>query len=163
MLAKVVIYFIICFEVIYGVTQLQARGTEFIIRMVLLGVAVVITALSIVWSKSENRIAMSISIGVFLAGVAYFVYVIVVIQTQWAKYSTAGDIMTCYAMMAAVFLLLTAIFATLCLKNFYGGLKEHLEKHEEGGQLAPSVKNFELDTRASFEYQSVRSVRDLDS
>ncbi|RGP78697.1 upf0658 golgi apparatus membrane protein [Fusarium longipes] len=163
MLAKVVIYFIICFEVIFGITQLQGRGIQFIIRMVLLGVAVVVTTLSIVWSKSENRIGMGISIVVFLAGVAYFVYMTILIQTNFRSYAITGDIMTCYAVMAAVFQLLTAIFATLCLRNFYGGLKEHLEKHEEGGQLAPSVKNFELDTRASFEYQGVRSVRDLDS
>ncbi|KAM0293157.1 hypothetical protein HYE67_007918 [Fusarium culmorum] len=163
MLAKVVIYFIICFEIIYGVTQLRGMGTEFIIHMVILGIAVVITTMSIVWSKTENRIGMGISIGVFLAGIAYFVYMIVLIRTEWVSYVTAGDIMTCYATMATLFLLATAIFAILCLRNFFGGLKEHLEKYEEGGTLAPSVKNFELNSNVSFDYQSVRSVRDLDS
>lgn len=157
------IYFIICFEALYGVTQLRARGTEFIIRMVLLGVAVTISAMSIWFSKIENRIGMSISIGVFFAGIAYFTYNIIVIQTNWKWYSVSADIMTCYAIMADVFVLATTIFAILCLRNFYGGLKEHLEQHEERGTLAPSVKNFELNSPVSFEYQSVRSVRDLDS
>ncbi|RGP70028.1 upf0658 golgi apparatus membrane [Fusarium sporotrichioides] len=163
MFAKVVIYFIICFEVVYGVTQLRGMGTEFIIRMVLLAVAIIMTTLSIVWSKSENRIGMGASIAIFLASIGYFVWMIIRIQTNWKLYGATGDILTCYALMAAVFLLATAIFGMLCFKNFYGGLKEHLAKHEEGGQMAPSVKNFELDTTASFSYQGVRGTRDLDS
>ncbi|OBS25864.1 hypothetical protein FPOA_06398 [Fusarium poae] len=163
MFAKVVIYFIICYEVIYGVTQLRGMGTEFIIRMVLLGVAVIITMLSIIFSKTENRIGMVASIVIFLASISYFIFNIVRMQTHWVNYGATGDIMTCYALMAAVFLLATAIFGMLCLKNFYGGLKEYLEKHEETGQRAPPVKNFELDARNSFSYQSMRGIRDLDS
>ncbi|KAM0228247.1 hypothetical protein ACHAPO_010895 [Fusarium lateritium] len=163
MFAKVVIYFIICFEVLYGVTQLRGIGIEFIIRMVLLGVAVVITTLSIVFSKTENRIGMIVSIIIFLASIGYFIFNIVRIQTKWKTFGATGDILTCYALMSAVFLFATAIFGMLCLRNFYGGLKEYLEKHEEKGQRAPSVKNFELDARNSFSYQSVRSIRDLDS
>ncbi|CEI63194.1 hypothetical protein FVEN_g266 [Fusarium venenatum] len=163
MFAKVVIYFIICFEVLYGVTQLRGMGIEFIVRMVLLGVAVVITTLSIVFSKTENRIGMIVSIIIFLVSIAYFIFNIVRIQTEWGMFGATGDILTCYAFMSAVFLLATAIFGMLCLRNFYGGLKEYLEKHEEKGQRAPSVKNFELDARNSFSYQSVRSIRDLDS
>jgi uncharacterized membrane protein YozB (DUF420 family) len=162
MLAKADIYFIISFEVYFGVTERRGQGTEFIIRMVVLAIAVVITCLSIVWSKSENRIGMAVSISAFLAMIGYLIYM-VVLSVQGKRFASVASISNCYAAMAIGFLFFTTIFAILCLRNFYGGLKEHLEKHEEGGTLAPSVKNFEMDSNVSFEYQSVRSIRDLDS
>ncbi|CAG7558901.1 unnamed protein product [Fusarium equiseti] len=162
MLAKADIYFIISFEVYFGVTERRGQGTEFIIRMVVLAIAVVITCLSIVWSKSENRIGMAVSISAFLAMIGYLIYM-VILSVQGKRFASFASISNCYAAMAIGFLFFTTIFAILCLRNFYGGLKEHLEKHEEGGTLAPSVKNFEMDSNVSFEYQSVRSTRDLDS
>nr|CEG04844.1 unnamed protein product [Fusarium clavum] len=162
MLAKADIYFIISFEVYFGVTERRGQGTEFIIRMVVLAIAVVITCLSIVWSKSENRIGMAVSISAFLTMIGYLIYM-VVLSVQGKRFASFASISNCYAAMAIGFLFFTTIFAILCLRNFYGGLKEHLEKHEEGGTLAPSVKNFEMDSNVSFEYQSVRSIRDLDS
>ena len=162
MLAKVDIYFIVSFEVYFGVTELRGRGTEFAIRMSVLAVAVIITCLSIVWSKSENRIGMAASIVAFLAMIGYITYM-VALSVMGKRFASFASISNCYAAMAIGFLFLTTIFAILCPRNFYGGLKEHLEKHEEGGTLAPSVKNFEMDSSVSFEYQSVRSVRDLDS
>ncbi|KAF5000451.1 hypothetical protein FGRMN_1782 [Fusarium graminum] len=162
MLAKMVMYFIICFEVVYGVTQLQARGTEFIIRMILLGVAVVNICLSIVWCKSENRIGMIVSICIYLAGMAYLVYMLVSIQIRWRYYSTTFEILTSYASMAIVFILITTIFAIICLRNFWSGLKEHLGKHEEAWDQNARSKDLELETKDGFQYESLGSKLDLD-
>lgn len=162
MFAKMVIYFIVCFEIIMGVTQHRAQGTEFIIHMVILGVAVVVIGLSMIWAKSENRIGMIASISAYLAGLAYFIYMLVAMNTS-KRFGSAVNALTAFASMAILFILLTTIFGIICLRNFWGGLKEHLGKHEEGWDNQSRMNDMELETRNGFQYQNLESKLDLDS
>jgi hypothetical protein len=163
MLAKMVIYFIICFEIDLGVSQHRGQGTDFIIHMVILGVAVVIVVMSMVWAKSENRIGMIVSISAYLAGLVYFVYMLVRQLTSKMRFGAAANALSAFAGMAILSILLTTIFAIICLRNFWGGLKEHLGKHEEAWDNQSRMKDMELETSAGFQYQSVGSKLDLDS
>ncbi|SPJ76057.1 uncharacterized protein FTOL_05788 [Fusarium torulosum] len=163
MLAKMVIYFIICFEIDLGVSQHQAEGTEFIIHMIILGVAVVIIGMSMMWAKSENRTGMIVSISAYLAGLVYFVYMLVRLLTSKMMFGSAANALTAFAGMAILSILLTTIFAIICLRNFWSGLKEHLGKHEEAWDNQSRIKDMELETSAGFQYQSVGSKLDLDS
>ncbi|KAK2671289.1 UPF0658 Golgi apparatus membrane protein [Fusarium oxysporum f. sp. vasinfectum] len=70
---------------------------------------------------------------------------------------------TAFGCMSVLSIFMTTIFAILCLRNFFGGLKEHLGKHEEAWDPHGSAKDFELHNDVNFEYKSVPSVRDLDS
>ncbi|RYP05074.1 hypothetical protein DL765_009953 [Monosporascus sp. GIB2] len=166
MLAKMVLYAIICFHIIYGVPVLGAKGTEFTINMVLLGVAIVIVCMSVVWSKSENRAGMIVSIIVYLAGLTYFIYMVIIMHTdkknRWF-YAASLESLTAFGCMAILFILATTIFAIMCTKNFWRGLKEHLGKHEERWDQTLHTKDFEHDTNGNFGYESFRSIRDLDS
>ncbi|KAH7242198.1 hypothetical protein BKA59DRAFT_546523 [Fusarium tricinctum] len=162
MLAKMDIYFIICFEIIMGVTKHRAQGIEFIIHMVILGIAVVIIGMSMIWAKSENRIGMIASISAYLAGLAYLIYMLVTMHTS-KRFGTAVNALTAFASMAIFFILLTTIFGIICLRNFWGGLKEHLGKHEEGWDHQSRMNDMELETRTGFQYQNLESKLDLDS
>ncbi|KIL90347.1 hypothetical protein FAVG1_06077 [Fusarium avenaceum] len=162
MFAKMVIYFIICFEIIMGITQHRGRGTEFIIHMVILGVAVVIIGMSMIWAKSENRIGMIASISAYVAGLVYLVYMLVAIHTS-KRFVLSVNALTAFASMAILFMLLTTIFGIICLRNFWGGLKEHLGKHEEGWDNQSRMNDMELETRNGFQYQNLESKLDLDS
>ncbi|KAM0267453.1 hypothetical protein ACHAPA_005998 [Fusarium lateritium] len=162
MLAKMVIYFIICFEIDMGVSQHRARGTEFIIHMVILGVAVVVIGMSMIWAKSENRIGMIFSLSVYLAGLVYFVYMLVKMLTSRKKLGSAANALIAFASMALLSILLTTIFGIICLRNFWSGLKEHLGKHEEAWDNPSRVKDIELETSAGFQYQSLGNKLDLD-
>jgi hypothetical protein len=163
MLAKMVIYFIVCFEIDMGVSLHRAQGTEFIIHMVILGVAIVIIGMSMIWAKIENRIGMIVSISAYLAGLVYFVYMLVIMQISKRQFGSAVNALTAFAGMAMLSILLTTIFAIICLRNFWSGLKEHLGKHEEAWDNQSRMKDMELETSAGFQYQSVGSKLDLDS
>ncbi|KAF4453695.1 UPF0658 Golgi apparatus membrane protein C23H3.04 [Fusarium austroafricanum] len=166
MLAKMDIYFIICFEAIYGFAVLGARGTEFIISMALLGVAIVVIGLSIMFSKSENKIGMGLSIAIYLAGSFYLVYMVVIAYTDKKRtsfYAASIKSFTAFGCMAILSIFTTTVFAIICFRNFWGGLKEHLELHEEGWNQRTSVKDFELDHNVNFQYTNVPKALDLDS
>uniref|UniRef100_A0A0D2YBM7 Uncharacterized protein n=1 Tax=Fusarium oxysporum (strain Fo5176) TaxID=660025 RepID=A0A0D2YBM7_FUSOF len=146
MLAKMDIYFIVCFVLIFCFPVLGGMrngGTYFIVNLVLLGVAVAIISASIMFSKSENRIDAQLD----------------------SRRRSGGSInsFTAFGCMSVLSIFMTTIFAILCLRNFYGGLKEHLGKHEEAWDPHGSAKDFELHNDINFEYKSVPSVRDLDS
>ncbi|KAF5671124.1 hypothetical protein FDENT_11008 [Fusarium denticulatum] len=146
MLAKMDVYFIICFDLIFCfpvLGGLRSGGTYFIVNLALLGIALAIIAVSIMFSKSENRI-----------------------DAQLDKRRRSGgsiDSFTAFGCMGILSIFMTTIFAILCLRNFFGGLKEHLGKHEEAWDPHGSAKDFELGNDVNFEYKSVPSVRDLDS
>jgi uncharacterized membrane protein YozB (DUF420 family) len=145
-----------------GVTKHRAQGIEFIIHMVILGIAVVIIGMSMIWAKSENRIGMIASISAYLAGLAYLIYMLITMHTS-KRFGTAVNALTAFASMAIFFILLTTIFGIICLRNFWGGLKEHLGKHEEGWDHQSRMNDMELETRTGFQYQNLESKLDLDS
>ncbi|EGU83792.1 hypothetical protein HZS61_016174 [Fusarium oxysporum f. sp. conglutinans] len=139
MLAKTDIYFIVCFVLIFCFPVLGGMrngGTYFILNLVLLGVAVAIISASIMFNAQlDSRRRKGGSINSF----------------------------TAFGCMSVLSIFMTTIFAILCLRNFFGGLKEHLGKHEEAWDPHGSAKDFELHNDVNFEYKSVPSVRDLDS
>ncbi|KAF5672843.1 hypothetical protein FCIRC_8277 [Fusarium circinatum] len=167
MLAKVDIYFIICFDLIFCFPVLggiRNGGTSFIVNLALLGVALALIAVSIMFSKSENRIGMCFSIAMYLAILGYLLYLVIDAQLDSRRRSGGSiDSFTAFGCMSIVSIFMTTIFAILCLRNFFGGLKEHLGKHEEAWDPHGSAKDFELGNDINFGYKSVPAVRDLDS
>ncbi|KAI1055795.1 hypothetical protein LB506_009221 [Fusarium annulatum] len=167
MLAKMDIYFVVCFVLVFCFPVLggiRNGGTHFIVNIAILGVAVAIVSASVIFSKSENRIGMCFSIAMYLAMLGYLLYLEIDAQLDPRK-RTGGSIdsFTAFGCMSIVSIFMTTIFAILCLRNFFGGLKEHLGKHEEAWDPHGSAKDFELGNDVSFEYKSVPAVRDLDS
>ncbi|KAF5647941.1 hypothetical protein F52700_1154 [Fusarium sp. NRRL 52700] len=167
MFAKMDIYFIVCFDLIFCFPVLggiRSGGTYFIVNLALLGVALAIIAVSIMSCKSENRIGMCFSIAMYLAMLGYLLYLVIDIQLDSKRRSGGStDSFTAFGVMGIVSIFMTTIFAILCLRNFFGGLKEHLGKHEEAWDPHGSAKDFELGNDINFEYKSVPRVRDLDS
>ncbi|RBR16013.1 hypothetical protein FVER53590_11138 [Fusarium verticillioides] len=146
MLAKMDIYFIICFDMVFCfpvLGGLRSGGTDFIVNLALLGVALTVIAVSIMFSKSENRIDAQLD--------------------ERRRSGGSIDSFTAFGCMGILSIFMTTIFAILCLRNFFGGLKEHLGKHEEAWDPHASAKDFELGNDINFEYKSVPGVRDLDS
>ncbi|KAF5701782.1 hypothetical protein FGLOB1_10017 [Fusarium globosum] len=167
MLAKMDIYFVVCFVLVFCFPVLggiRNGGIHFIVNIALLGVAVAVISASIMFSKSENRIGMCFSIAMYLAMLGYLLYLEIGAQLDPRK-RTGGSIdsFTAFGGMSIVSIFMTTIFAILCLRNFFGGLKEHLGKHEEAWDPHGSAKDFELGNDVNFEYKSVPAVRDLDS
>lgn len=167
MLAKTDIYFVVCFVLIFYFPVLggiRNGGTHFIVSIALLGVAVAIISASIMFSKSENRIGMCFSIAMYLAMLGYLLYLEIDAQLDPRKRAGGSiDSFTAFGGMSIVSIFMTTIFAILCLRNFFGGLKEHLGKHEEAWDPHGSAKDFELGNDVNFGYKSVPAVRDLDS
>lgn len=167
MLAKTDIYFVVCFVLIFCFPVLggiRNGGTHFIVNIALLGVAVAIISASIMFSKSENRIGMCFSIAMYLAMLGYLLYLEIDAQLDPRKRAGGSiDSFTAFGGMSIVSIFMTTIFAILCLRNFFGGLKEHLGKHEEAWDPHGSAKDFELGNDVNFGYKSVPAVRDLDS
>nr|RBQ88787.1 hypothetical protein FVER53263_11138 [Fusarium verticillioides] len=146
MLAKMDIYFIICFDMVFCfpvLGGLRSGGTDFIVNLALLGVALTVIAVSIMFSKSENRVDAQLD--------------------ERRRSGGSIDSFTAFGCMGILSIFMTTIFAILCLRNFFGGLKEHLGKHEEAWDPHASAKDFELGNDINFEYKSVPGVRDLDS
>ncbi|KAH7316856.1 hypothetical protein B0I35DRAFT_264487 [Stachybotrys elegans] len=165
MLAKVDLYFIMCFHIIYSVSVLRGQGSEFIINMVLLTVAIVIIVMSLRWSKTENRTGMLLSILVYISGLAYFLYKVIDIHVSKRRsiYSSTIEALTTFGCMAIGFIFATTVYAIICTTNFWRGLKEHLGKHEEGWERRLHTSGFDINTNIDLGYKNVPSVRDLDS
>lgn len=144
----------------------MAQGTEFIINMVLLGAAIAIVSMSIIWSKTENLVGMLISILAYLAGIAYFLYMIIIMHIDKKRrwyWASSIESLTIFGCMAILLIFTATIFAIICTVNSQSGLKEHLGKHEEGWDQRSQIKDFELDTNVDFGYKSIQNIRDLDS
>ncbi|KAF4339474.1 UPF0658 golgi apparatus membrane [Fusarium beomiforme] len=167
MLAKMDIYFCVCFELIFSFSVLGGPvngGVYFIINLVLLGVALIIICMSIVFSKSENRIGMCICIVMYLAMFGYWLYLVIDVHLDsLRRHSGSINSFTAFGCMGILSSFMAAIFAILCFRNFFGGLKEHLGKHEEAWDPHGSAKDFELHNDINFGYKGVPAVRDLDS
>ncbi|KAF9770502.1 hypothetical protein IL306_011962 [Fusarium sp. DS 682] len=167
MLAKMDIYFCVCFELIFSFPVLggpRNGGDFFIINLALLGVALIIICMSIIFSKLENRVGMCFCIVMYLAMFACLLYLVIDAHLDSMRRNSGSiNSFTAFGCMGIVSTFLTTIFAILCFRNFFGGLKEHLVKHEEAWDPHGSAKDFELHNDINFEYKSVPSVRDLDS
>ncbi|KAI0230150.1 hypothetical protein L0F63_001902 [Massospora cicadina] len=146
LLLKLGVFFFMGFSLQFLVLVLRANDPEFWLNILAFPITLLILVIAVYGVRNENRRLMYLFIfGLFLAAL-YFVYKIVKIyQPGDVRYNDKQNGLTVFATMTLLSLLLTALQAYVCYRNFGNGLSEHIKKNNKVVYLTHSpTRNLNL-------------------
>lgn len=129
-------FFFLGFTVQFLVIVTNVTDTEFGLTIAAIPVTVLILFMASFWTRRENKFGMVITIFMYFAGLAYFIFKLARMYqpTHRDFYLPARKNLTSFAVITIVLIVLTIINASVCTANFDKGLKQHVMKRKIGGE-----------------------------
>ncbi|TVY88803.1 UPF0658 Golgi apparatus membrane protein, partial [Lachnellula willkommii] len=129
-------FFFLGFTVQFLVIVTNVTDTEFGLTIAAIPVTVMILFMASFWTRRENKFGMVITIFMYFAGLAYFIFKLARMYQPKHRdfYLPARKNLTSFAVITIVLIVLTIINASVCTANFDKGLKQHVMKRKIGGE-----------------------------
>ncbi|KAK3071012.1 hypothetical protein LTR53_009433 [Teratosphaeriaceae sp. CCFEE 6253] len=131
-LLKFDFFFFLGFTVQFLVVVPNTTSVERWITVAALPITVGLLFLAAYFTRRESTWGQLLVIGVYFAGMAYFIFKLVRMFDADAKrlmeYRAGRKSLTIFAVLTLIALVLTMITAIACLRNFGKGLKPHIQK-----------------------------------
>ncbi|KAI8929062.1 hypothetical protein BC831DRAFT_445361 [Entophlyctis helioformis] len=126
LLVKVDVFFVFGFGIQFLVLVIRTSDPEFALTIAAIPIMLLVLATAVYGMRTENKLIVSgFLFGVVLA-MGYFIFKIVRIYTQPAKYSDTKYYLTFFAALSLLMVISTFVVAIQCILNFGKGLKTHL-------------------------------------
>ncbi|KAF2143971.1 uncharacterized protein K452DRAFT_223966 [Aplosporella prunicola CBS 121167] len=123
-LLKLVLYFFLSFVISYNLIDVHFSQPEYSLTMVLIPTSLLVLGFSVYYTRIENKLGMTVTMVFQLAGVAYLLSRIILLNGNSQRATSKGkDLMLLFAGVGMIFLIFTFIEACQCLYNFNKGLK----------------------------------------
>jgi hypothetical protein len=130
-LLKFDFFFFLGFTVQF-VVIVQTYTLEFALTIAAIPVTILILIMAAVWTRRENLKGMTLTIILYFAGLAYFIFKLVRIYqpSHQAAYLPARKELTTFAVLTIILILMTIANACMCARNFDKGLKPYINSRK---------------------------------
>ncbi|KAF2454631.1 hypothetical protein BDY21DRAFT_290909 [Lineolata rhizophorae] len=132
-LLKFDFFFFLGFTVQFIVIVVKTNDVEFYLTIAAVPVTIIILMLAAYWTRRESVFGMICIIILYFGALAYFLFKLVRMYTDVARredYLPARRMLTAFAVITVLLLLVTIVIACLCTHNFNKGLKPHISRRK---------------------------------
>lgn len=135
-LLKFDFFFFLGFTVQFLVISESITDTEFYLTIAAIPITILILAMAALWTRREIKAGMVITIILYFAALAYFLFKLVRIYQSGSKerYEAARTSLTIFAVLTIILIVLTITNACVCMHNFDKGLKPHVMRRKIIGE-----------------------------
>ncbi|KAK5109928.1 hypothetical protein LTR62_006417 [Meristemomyces frigidus] len=144
-LLKFDFFFFLGFTVQFLVVVPNTTRYEFWITVAALPITVALLFLAAFFVRQESKPGQILTIFVYFAGMAYFVFKLVRMYDAGLKrvqeYEPARKSLTIFAVLTLIALVLTMVTACVCMRNFGMGLKPHIQRRAVPDASEAKIRN----------------------